>query len=217
MRIPIVLSFIVVHFLFSSCLLSAQVLRIGVHAGPTTTDFYDNNHAISDNFWGIPTLGATFGTIGQLTLGQWGQLQMEQNISWEGHQGHFWREETLNLWYLTTPALIKFKIYPNLWIGGGVESNFLFDVTGPSEVYDGKYWNGAAIFQVEHTFLDHFACTVRYLHGFTPTSIINYVNYEGQNGTLSTYSGRRLHVSLSYLFYEYKMQPKWVEGKTYFY
>jgi hypothetical protein len=98
-----------------------------------------------------------------------------------------------------------------------MEVNYLFDVTGSSQVIDDKYWNGAAIFQVEHTFLTRFACTVRYLHGFTPTSIINYVNYDGQNGSLSTYSGRRLHVSLSYLFYDYEMQPKWVEGAPYFY
>lgn len=197
--------------------LLAQTLRVGVHAGPTTTDFYDINHPLSENFWGIPTLGATFGTVGLLSLGSWAQVQLEQNVSWEGNQGHFWNDKNVNLWYLATPLIMKFKIYPDFWIGGGVEGNFLFDVTGPSEVYKGSYWNGAAIFQVEHHFLKHFACTIRYLHGFTPTSIIHYVNYEGQNATLSTYSGRRLHVSLSYFFYQYKMQPKWVEGEAYFY
>lgn len=200
-----------------TCPLSAQQLRLGAHGGPTTTDFYDGNHSLSENFWGIPTLGATVGMMEQFRLNSRWQLQWEQNISWEGSQGHFWNRENLNLWYLTMPLIIKFKLYPNFWIGGGVEANYLFDVTGPSKVYKDQYWNGAAIFQIEHTFLEHFAVTVRYLHGFTSTSIINYVNYEGQIGSISTYSGRRLHVSLSYLFYEYNWQPKWVEGETYFY
>ena len=217
MRLSFLILFIINYWLLSTSTLSAQLLRVGVHAGPTTTDFYDAHHPLSENFWGIPTLGATFGTIEQFTIGSWGQVQLEQNISWEGNQGHFWSRENLNLWTLTAPLVMKFKIYPSLWIGGGAEVNYLLDVTGPSEVYDGKYWNGAAIFQVEHSFLKHFACTIRYLHGFTPTSIINYVNYEGENSTLSTYSGRRLHVSLSYFFHEIKMQPKWVEGATYFY
>jgi hypothetical protein len=197
--------------------LQAQSLRFGVHAGPTTADFYDQHHPLSENFWGLPTLGATFGMAEQLAISTWGQLQLEQNVSWEGNQGHFWNDNNLNLWYITMPILMKFKISPNFWVGGGAEVNYLFDVTGFSEVLDGKYWNGAAIFQAEHTFLQHFSCTIRYLHGFTPTSIINYVNDEGENSTLSTYSNRRLHVSLSYFFYTMPIEPKWVEGETYFY
>lgn len=214
MRCSFLLSFFIVNFLSGVCSLSAQQLRFGVHAGSTTADFYDNNHPLSKNFWGIPTLGATFGTVEQLTVGNWGQLQLEQNISWEGSKGHFWNEKNLKLWYLTTPLLMKFKIHPNFWVAGGLEANYLLDITGSSEIYKGNHWNGAAIFQVEHLFLDRFACSIRYFHGFTRTSIINY---DGQNSNLSTYSGRRLHISISYFFCELKMQPKWVEGQTYFY
>ncbi|MFK7796905.1 MAG: hypothetical protein AB8E82_05590 [Aureispira sp.] len=197
--------------------LCAQSLRLGVHAGPTTTDFYDQHHSLAENFWGIPTLGATFGMTEQLVISNWGQLQLEQNVSWEGNKGHFWTDNNLNLWYITMPVLMKFKLSPSFWVGGGLEANYLLEVTGSSDLYGGNYWNGAAIFQAEHTFLQHFSCTIRYLHGFTPTSIINYVNYEGENSTLSTYSGRRLHLSLSYFFYTIQMEPKWVEGETYFY
>lgn len=195
----------------------AQFLRLGVRFGPTTTDFYDRDRPLKHNWLGIPTLGMTIGGVGQFRLGGWGQIQLEQNISWEGTKGHFFNPYNVNLWYLTTPALLKFKITPWLWVGGGLQAHYLMDVTGTSDVHNEKTpWNGAVVLQVEHVFWKRFACTIRYIHGFASTSIINYVDSEGNPVTYSVYSGRTLQVSLSYSFCQFKTHRRWVEGQFYY-
>lgn len=209
--------------LFSTLLLGntqaaeAQYLKLGMRLGPTTTDFYELGTTLPQNLFGLPTLGMTVGGMGQIRLGQWGQLQLEQNISWESRQGHFFSPYNVNFWYLTAPAILKFKITPWLWVGGGLQAHYLVDVTGTSDVYgQDTPWNGAAVFQVEHVFWKRFACTIRYIHGFASTSIVNYVDYEGNSVSYATYSGRTLHVSLSYIFCQFKTHKRWVEGQFYY-
>lgn len=196
---------------------TAQYLKLGVRLGPTTTDFYDRNRPLRHNLFGIPTLGMTLGGFGQFRLGGWGQLQLEQNVSWEGSKGHFFNPYNVNFWYLTTPAILKFKITPWLWVGGGLQAHYLMDVTGTSDTYgQNTPWNGAGVIQVEHVFWQRFACTLRYIHAFASTSIVNYVDYEGNPVTYSVYSGRTLHVSLSYQFCQFKTHKRWVEGQFYY-
>ena len=197
--------------------LEAQYLKLGVRLGPTTTDFYEFNQPLRHNLFGLPTLGVTLGGIGQFRLGQWGQLQVEQNISWEGRKGHFFNPYNVNFWYLTAPAILKFKITHWLWVGGGLQAHYLMDVTGTSDLAEGNTpWNGAGVFQVEHVFWKRFACTIRYIHGFASTSVVNYVDYQGNPISYATYSGRTLQVSLSYLFCQFKTHKRWVEGQFYY-
>lgn len=177
-----------------------QYFNLGFRFGPTTTDFYDRERPPSANFLGIPTLGMTVGVLGELELSHWLKFQIEFNTTWEGHQGHFWNRYDANLWYMTMPALLKMHVYKSLWLGGGFEANYLLDVTGSSDNHSPHRWTAAFVFQVEHVFLKRFSCSIRYIHGFTPTHIINYVDYEGNPNSVSTYSGRSLQVTLSYIF-----------------
>ncbi|WMX17528.1 MULTISPECIES: outer membrane beta-barrel protein [unclassified Aureispira] len=169
----------------------AQIFRPGLKVGLTTSNLVTE---------GIPTTGLTTGFIAEHKLTNWFLIRHEYNLLWHGTDKHAWERDDIDYFAFGLPVMVEFMPIQNLYLGTGMELDFLTHTRGAA--MPNNRFNLGLLAHIEYRIANQLGLGLRYVHNlgnFSDIRQIGEVAYDPNEPSLA-FPGSSFQATLSYHF-----------------